>query len=149
MASFFDENDRFDTPRALKYLAIGIVFVLLLAFGGCAGSKKMSVWGKEQDGKATLAEANYSKQVQTVEAEANLESEKLNAKAEVERAKGAALAIEAEGGALTPEYITYLWVRNLERGDNQLIYIPTEGGIPILEAGRTPLGGALPGEPEG
>ena len=41
----------------------------------------------------------------------NLEAEKLNAQAEVERAKGAAEAIRIENGSITPTYIQYLWVR--------------------------------------
>lgn len=45
-------------------------------------------------------------------------------------------AIRIEGGNLTYEYIQYLWVRNLENGDNELIYIPTESNLPILEAPR-------------
>tara|TARA_B100001245_G_C22891839_1_gene429651 strand:+ start:442 stop:759 length:318 start_codon:yes stop_codon:yes gene_type:complete len=94
------------------------------------------VWQKELSGKAQLAEAQFSKQVKLEEAKANLEAEKLNAQSEIERAKGAAKAIEIEGGKLTDEYIKYLWVRNLANGDNELIYIPTEGNLPVLEAPR-------------
>ena len=72
------------------------------------------------------------------EAKANLESEKLNAQSEVERAKGAAKAIEIEGGSLTPEYIQYLWIRQLDLSASKTIYIPTEAGLPILEAGKRP-----------
>ena len=69
---------------------------------------------------------------------ANLEAEKLNAQAEIERAKGAAKAIEIENGSITPTYIQYLWVRQqADLGDKTVIYIPTEGNLPILEAGRT------------
>lgn len=128
---------------------LGIFLVVALFMGGFAVNKKISVWSREQDGRAAIAEARYSKDVQIEEARANLAAEKLNAEAEVERAKGAARAIEAEGGALTPEYITYLWVRNLERGNNDLIYIPTEGGVPILEAGRTPFTQGDGDKPEG
>ena len=90
----------------------------------------------ELAGKAKLSEAQYSKQVQLEEAKANLESEKLNAKSEVERAKGAADAIAIEGGKLTPQYIQYLWVRQNKFNENTTIYIPTEGNLPILEAGK-------------
>jgi hypothetical protein len=139
-----EAHEREQTRKAVTFwskIAVGTLVVLIVAvFAFQWGWKAISVWSREQDGRAAIAEARYSKDVQIEEARANLASEKLNAEAEFERAKGAAKAIEAEGGALTPEYITYLWVRNLERGDNQLIYVPTEGGLPILEAGRTPLG---------
>lgn len=95
-----------------------------------------NVWVKEQSGRAQLAEAEFSKQVQLEEAKANLEAQKLNSQAEVERAKGAAQAIEIEDGKLTERYIQYLYVQNLEKLDTQLIYVPTEGGLPLLEANR-------------
>ena len=94
------------------------------------------VYSKTQKGEAALAEARTSKQVQIEEAKANLESEKLNALAEVERAKGAAESIQIEGGKLTDQYIKYLWVRQQKPGPGQTIYIPTEAGLPILEAGK-------------
>lgn len=119
------------------FLFVGIVVVVLGVLVGLfflfqAGK----VYSKQQSGRAALAEAEYSKLVQLEEAKANLESQKLNAQAEVERAKGAAQAIEIEDGKLSERYIQYLYVQNLEKLDTQLIYVPTEGGLPLLEAGR-------------
>lgn len=115
-------------------IVVGIVLVIGLMFGMGALYKVYNVWGKQQSGKAALAEAEYSKQVKVEEAKANLEAEKLNAQSEVERAKGAAESIKIEGGQLTDNYIKYLWIRNLQSGDKQLIYVPTEAGLPLLEA---------------
>lgn len=124
-----------DTPKI-------IVFVLVLLFATIALLMAVlpvyGVWRKQQSGRAALAEAEFSKRTKLEEAKTNLESERLNAQAEVERAKGAAEAIKIEGGQLTDNYIKYLWVRNLEHGDNNLIYIPTEAGLPLLEAGKRP-----------
>jgi hypothetical protein len=94
------------------------------------------VYSKQQSGRAALAEAEYSKLVQIEEAKANLESQKFNAQSEIERARGAAEAIEIENGKLTERYIQYLYVQNLEKLDTTLIYVPTEGGLPLLEANR-------------
>jgi hypothetical protein len=34
-------------------------------------------------------------------------------------------------------YLRYLWINNSDgNGDKQVIYVPTEAGLPILEAGR-------------
>ena len=67
----------------------------------------------------------------------NLEAEKLNAQAEIERAKGAAEAIKIENGSITPAYIQYLWVRQQSNlNDKTVIYIPTETNLPVLEASR-------------
>lgn len=88
-------------------------------------------------GKAEFAKAEQNRKIKIEEAKANLEAEKLNAQAEIERAKGAAEAISIENGSITPTYIQYLWVRqqDLNSGD-KIIYVPTETGLPILEAGR-------------
>lgn len=93
-----------------------------------------SVWSKGLKGEAQLREAEYSKKILIEEAKANLEAEKLNAQAEVERAKGMAEAMEIEGGKLTDTYIKYLWVRSMTGNQATTIYIPTEAGLPILEA---------------
>ena len=95
-----------------------------------------NVWASGLSGQAKLREAEYSRKVAIEEAKANLESEKLNADAELVRAKGAAEAIKAEAGTLTKEYIQYLWVRQNKFNDKTTIYIPTEGNLPILEALR-------------
>lgn len=111
-------------------LAVGTIVALMF------GWQNFKVYAKQQSGKAQLAEAEHGRQVQIEEAKANLESQKLNAQAEVERAKGAAQAIEIEDGKLTERYIQYLYVQNLEKLDTKLIYVPTEGGLPLLEASR-------------
>ncbi|MBR2775746.1 MAG: hypothetical protein IKD75_01345 [Prevotella sp.] len=88
-------------------------------------------------GKAEFAKAEQNRKIKIEEAKANLEAEKLNAQAEIERAKGAAEAIRIENGSITPAYIQYLWVRQQNaQTNNKIIYIPTEAGLPVLEAGR-------------
>lgn len=96
-----------------------------------------NVWQQEMSGRAEFAKAEQNRKIKIEEAKANLEAEKLNAQAEIERAKGAAEAIKIENGSLTPTYIQYLWVRQQANlSDKTVVYIPTEGNLPILEAGR-------------
>lgn len=111
-------------------LLVGVVVLFMW------GMPRYNVWSREMSGRAELAEATWNRQIQIEEAQANLESEKLNAQSEIERAKGAAEAIRIEGGSLTENYIKYLWIRQLSTGEKQLIYVPTEAGLPILEANR-------------
>lgn len=97
-----------------------------------------NVWSQEMEGKAEFAKAEQNRKIKIEEARANLEAEKLNAQAEIERAKGAAEAIRIENGSLTPTYIQYLWVRQQsDLGDKTVIYVPTETNLPILESTRT------------
>ncbi len=116
---------------------IGLIVLIIIA-GIMFGYPRYKVWQQEMDGKAEFAKAEQNRKIKIEEAKANLEAEKLNAQAEIERAKGAAKAIEIENGSITPTYIQYLWVRQqADLGDKTVIYIPTEGNLPILEAGRT------------
>jgi regulator of protease activity HflC (stomatin/prohibitin superfamily) len=125
----------------LKSLVVLIVTALFLITGGVGScmyvAPKYNVWKQEMDGKAEFAKAEQNRKIKIEEAKANLEAEKLNAQAEIERAKGAAEAIRIENGSITPAYIQYLWVRQQNANtNNKIIYIPTEAGLPVLEAGR-------------
>ena len=99
------------------------------------GIPKYNVWQQEMIGKSEFAKAEQNRRIKIEEAKANLEAEKLNAQAEIERAKGAAEAIKIENGQLTTTYIQYLWVRQQNDSNiEKIIYIPTEASMPILEA---------------
>ncbi len=133
MSIFYSEEGERNVVNITVAAIIGsLVFIAALMYV----LPQYRVWQKELSGKALLREAEWSKRVQIEEAIANLEAEKLNAQAEVERAKGMAEAIEIEGGALTKEYIQYLWVRQNIFNDKTTIYIPTEANLPVLEAIR-------------
>jgi len=117
------------------------VLVLLIIFSLMMVLPKYNVWRAkiaiekaENWGRAAMAEAEENRKILIEEAKANLEAQKLNSKAEVERAKGMAKAIAIEDGKLTEMYIKYLWVRNIDKMDGDKIYIPTESNLPILEA---------------
>ena len=118
-----------------------IVTILGVILGLMFGIPKYNVWrtkiaieSEQNMGKAEMARAEQNRMIQIEEAKANLESQKLNSLAEIERAKGMAKAIEIENGKLTTKYIQYLWVRNIDKMDGDKIYIATEASLPILEA---------------
>lgn len=95
-----------------------------------------NIWQQEQAGKARLAEAQWSKQIAVEEAKAKLESEGLNAQAEVARARGVAESNEIIKNSINDQYIRYLWVKTLDGADKQIIYVPTESNLPLTEASR-------------
>ena len=108
----------------------GIVALVVSLIVLCmVGFPRYAVWQQEMSAKA-----EQNRRIKIEEAKANLEAEKLNAQAEIERAKGAAEAIKIENGSITPTYIQYLWVRQQNLSANKVIYIPTEASLPILEA---------------
>lgn len=118
------------TGAVLSIVFVCFAIIALFLFG----VPRYKVWQQEMKGRAELAQAEQNRQIRIEEAKANLEAEKLNAQAEVVRAQGAAEAIKIENGSLTPTYIQYLWVRQQNTSANKVIYIPTEAGLPILEA---------------
>lgn len=130
------EEDAVFYKRVRNWIIGALVALAVLIVAFMAGCPQYNRYSKEQSGKAELQKAEASKKVAIEEAKANLAAEQLNAEAEVARAKGAAEAIEIEGGKLTDEYIKYLWVRQQKPGAGQVIYIPTEAGLPVLEAGK-------------
>lgn len=116
------------------------VFSLLitLVLWGCP---KYNVYSSEMSGKAELAQAEYNRRVKTLEAIQTQESSIHLAQAEIERAKGVAKANEIIGESLknNEDYLRYLWIHNLadaEKNGSQVIYVPTETNLPILEATR-------------
>lgn len=126
-----------ETRRVSVIYAWTLLSILLLIAGFLWLAPLYRVWSSELKGKAEYVRAEQNRRIKIEEAKANLEAEKLNAQAEIERAKGAAEAIKIENGSITPTYIQYLWVRQQNASsNNRLIYIPTEAGLPILEAGR-------------
>ena len=116
----------------------GTVIVVGLILGAAFGIPKYKVWQADYVGRAKLIEANQTKQIQVTEAKAKKESAVYEAEAEVERAKGVAQANQIIGDSLkgNHEYLMYLYIQTMENTHNQVVYIPTEGSLPILEAGR-------------
>ena len=134
MSNYQNVNVSSRMIRTIIWAVAGVVLVIVaMAFV----MPWYNVWSQEMEGKAEFAKAEQNRKIKIEEARANLEAEKLNAQAEVERAKGAAEAIRIENGSITPTYIQYLWVRQQSDLNNKtVIYIPTEGNLPVLESTR-------------
>ncbi len=131
-----EESSNVGTISAVTAGCMALMFVIFLGMWGCP---KYNVYNQEMEGKALLAHAQSSKEVAVAEAKAKMESAELLAQAEVIRAQGVAKANMIIGTSLkgNESYLRYLWIQNLEaHGNEQIIYIPTEGGMPILEANR-------------
>lgn len=122
----------------MAQIVASIVMVIFLIFGALFGYPLYSVWSNEQAGRAELARAEQNRQIAVQEAKAKMESAELLAEAEIVRAKGLAKANEIVADSLTgkSEYIHYLWIEALKESKDQIIYIPTEAGIPITESTR-------------
>lgn len=119
---------------------LGIFLLGSLVAVGMFGCPQYGVYKSRLDGEAELAQAQQNRQIAVNEAKAKLESAELLARAEVERAKGVAEAnkIIAVGLKDNEAYLRYLWITEVA-GKNtakEVVYVPTEANIPILEAGK-------------
>lgn len=115
----------------IAFAILAIAFLIGFFMWGIPNYK---VYSRELNGKAQLREAEWSRQIAVEEAEAIKQSAKLKAEAEVIRADGIARANEIIADSITEEYIRYKFVEGLNDGNTEVIYVPTEANLPILEA---------------
>ena len=113
--------------------------IFLVLFIPCCSAfiiPNVNVYIEQKGGEAELARADSNRKIRILEAEAEMESAKSLAEAEIIRARGVAEANEIIGGSLTnnESYLRYLWIQGLQHNPGQTVYIPTEAGLPILEA---------------
>lgn len=136
-----NENDWQDKDYAKMFIGIG--FICLLALSGFWGyynfiNPYVHVWQQGMVGQAELARAESNRQIATCEAMAKKESSKALADAEVIRAEGVAKANKIIGDSLTGNegYLRYLWIQGLQSNQMQVVYVPTEANLPIMESHR-------------
>ena len=116
-------------------LKMSVAFLALSGCGPCAPT--IARW----EGEAEFARAEQNRKIKVLEAQAIHDAAKLMADAEIERARGVAESNKIVGESLKNNevYLKWLWIKGLEESGNHApttIYIPTEAGLPILEAGR-------------
>ena len=130
---YFDEHNRAKAPAIWRDGIIACIVITVLSMGGCP---LYNVWEQGLTGKAALKRAEQDRKIAVEEALASKESANYLAEAEVIRAGGVAEAnaIIADGLGGPEGYLRYLWIQKMD--DAKMIYIPTEAGMPILEADR-------------
>lgn len=130
------------TPAETKAGCIGgaLLAWVLIVVGAFIlwGCPTYRVWQRGMQGQAELKQAESNRKIATLEAQAKQESAKALAEAEVIRADGVARANKIIGDSLkgNESYLHYLWLQSLSEGSNDVIYIPTEANVPVMEAGR-------------
>ena len=121
----------------VAFAAIGLFLPLVVVW--LTFMPTYNVWVSGQAGKAELAQAEYNRQIIVRQAQAKLDASTLEAEAAVAHAKGVKESNEIIANGLGgPEgYLRFLYIQMLQdSGDKQIIYIPTEAGLPILEASK-------------
>jgi hypothetical protein len=153
-----NSDDDLINPTTILLSALFLLTVIALLFWA---APKYQVYVQQLSGEAKLREAESSRRVTVLEAQARLDSSKLNAQSEVERAKGVAQSNKIVGESLKGEegdrYLRYVYITGLQEaqgqpGDRTVVYIPTDGlvPLPISEANRlsAPVAPSLPAPKE-
>ena len=123
------------TNKSITLWALVAGFIIVgLFFGFPAYGRYQQLLNAQNE----LAAQQYLKQVAIATAESKNESAKFEAQAEVTRAEGVAKANAIIGESLknNEAYLRYLWINNMNDQDKEVIYVPTEANLPILEAGK-------------
>lgn len=132
----------------MKKLSLVLLVTVSFSLTSCwEFNRNQRLKDAENNGKSVLVEAESSKKAlieqakaenesATLQAEAKIKIAKAEAQAEVERAYGVAKANEIIGNSLkgNQDYLRYLMIQSLGNSKGERIYIPTEAGLPILEA---------------
>lgn len=126
----------------VKVTLVSVVVIAVVVTGFLVGWPQYNVYRKQMQGRAAYEQAVQDRRIRVLEAQAALDSAQLTAQAEIARARGTneANRIMAESLGGPDNYLRWAYINMLQetagRGDRQVIYIPTEAGMPILEAGR-------------
>jgi regulator of protease activity HflC (stomatin/prohibitin superfamily) len=119
-----------------------IIGVVVIGAGVLIGLPTYNVYSKQMAGKAAYEQAVQDRRIRVLEAQAALDSAQLTAQAEIARARGTneANRIMAESLGGPDNYLRWAYIDMLKetagKSGRETIYIPTEAGMPLLEAGR-------------
>jgi regulator of protease activity HflC (stomatin/prohibitin superfamily) len=119
-----------------EFVIVAVIFVIV-----CFVGVVMLVWpqynvyAQRLSGEAALAHAHAARQVLVQQAQAEKDSATLRAEA---------IAIVGKAAHDFPEYRNQEFIGAIAEAMhsgkiNQIIYVPTEANIPILEAGKRPV----------
>ena len=118
--------------KHIAAISLAVILMLVLGLWGCPQYK---VYNQRKEGEAMLAHAQSSREVAVAEARAKMESATLLAQADTVRAHGITRSNQIIGKSLTAAYLHWFWIDNIDKSNN-VIYVPTESNLPIMEANR-------------
>ena len=120
----------------------GVMLIISLAWV-LLGYPHWRVWAAHQRGQADLAQAKNEQQIQIATAQSRLSAAELNKQAAIIEAQAVAAQVKEIGTELSHHdlYLRWQWIKMMEdtiseESATQIIYVPTEANLPILEAAR-------------
>ena len=118
--------------NTVSFSVLGIFFLLILIAGGMFGCPQYNVWQQGLAGEAQLNRAEQTRKILVEQAKAEKESATYKAEA---------IGILGKAAKEYPEYrlqeFLGAFAEALQNESiDQIIYVPTEANIPIMEAAR-------------
>ena len=93
------------------------------------GVELPSIFAASIENKLKVEQESLQKQYE-------LQKAKMDAKIEVAKAQGVAQSNMIIANSITENYLRYKFIDTLSSSEKQIIYVPTEANLPILEATR-------------
>ena len=121
---------------AAKWILGTILVLTALVLVSRLLSPQLNLYKANTEKQAVIAEQKAVSEAAEFEARSKVIQAEAGAEAEIIRAGGLATAQGIISETLTEEYLRYLYIQQLDETEGQIIYIPTEAGLPILEAER-------------
>jgi hypothetical protein len=128
------QQNGFLTTEGTVILLVGVLVISGLAFG----LPQYGVWTKTLNGKGQLLEAEYTRKVSVLEAQAKLDSAEKLKQVRIIEAQALAESNKIIGASLknNPEYLTFLQIQNIQEGaekGNKIYFVaPNQAGVPVL-----------------
>lgn len=121
---------------SLKALAGSVLFIVAVSLAVGIIQPRINLHKANTEKKAVIAEQKAKSEAAEFAATSKVTQAEAKGKARVIDAKALAKSQAIINATLTPEYLRYLYIESISDNENQIIYVPTESGLPITEAGR-------------
>jgi len=123
-------------PGAITTIVKFVCIILVLASLFLFGCPQYRVYSAKKNGEAELKQAESNRQIKILESEAIFKSAENLSRADTIRAHGVARANAIIGNSLKDNeaYLKWLWIDNLEKNPNAVIYVPTENNMPLMKS---------------
>lgn len=129
------------SPKKAVWLAALVLFLLIAILLGTIFTwklvtPKMNLYRSNTEKQAVIKEQEAISEAEVYAAQKRVTAATAEAEARIIEANSLAEAQQIISETLTPEYLTWRLYEVLATTENQVIYVPTENGLPITEASR-------------
>lgn len=120
-----------------RSIALIIVVIFAVMLTSRIVGPKLNLYKSNTEKQAVIKEQEAISEAEVFAAEKRVIAARAEAEARVIEAQGIADAQELIASTLTDEYLQWRYYEVLATTDNQIIYVPIDGDLPVTEATRT------------